>query len=237
MGWPYPRVLAHRGGGALAPENTLGAIRLGASLGFKGVEFDVMLTADESPVLIHDETTERTTGVKGRVSLTPYSKLEKLDAGNGEKIPRFEEAAALCRKLGLWANVEIKPAGGHEAATGKVVARMARELWRGAEPPLLSSFSAIALQAAQEEAPELPRGYIVSAIPTDWEATAKRLQCVSVHCNHKRLTEPAAASIRAAGYRLLCWTVNDAQSARRVLGWGADCLVTDALREIVPDFV
>ena len=46
MGWPYPRVLAHRGGGALAPENTLGAIRLGASLGFRGVEFDVMLAAD-----------------------------------------------------------------------------------------------------------------------------------------------------------------------------------------------
>src|SRR5204863_2165492 len=49
MSWPYPRIVAHRGGGALAPENTLGAIRLGASMGFKGVEFDVMLTADAMP--------------------------------------------------------------------------------------------------------------------------------------------------------------------------------------------
>ena len=61
MSWPYPRIVAHRGGGALAPENTLGAIRLGASMGFKGVEFDVMLTADAMPIIIHDETLERTT--------------------------------------------------------------------------------------------------------------------------------------------------------------------------------
>ena len=66
--WPYPKVVAHRGGGTLAPENTLGAIRFGASLGFKAVEFDVMLAADGTPMLINDETTERTTGVKGRVA-------------------------------------------------------------------------------------------------------------------------------------------------------------------------
>lgn len=237
MRWPYPKILAHRGGGALAPENTLGALRLGASLGFKGVEFDVMLTADGAPVLIHDETTERTTGVKGRVSLTSCAKLEKLDAGNGEKIPRFEEAAALCRKLGLWANVEIKPAGGHERATGEAVARMARELWRGAAlMPLLSSFSVVALEAAQKEAPELARGYLVDEVPGAWQSTAKRLQCVSLHCNHKKLSEGTAAAVREAGHALLCWTVNDAATARRLFGWGVDCVVTDALREIVPDF-
>jgi glycerophosphoryl diester phosphodiesterase len=237
MAWPYPKIVAHRGGGALAPENTLGAIRLGASLGFKGVEFDVMLTADEVPALIHDETTDRTTGVKGRVSLSPYSKLEKLDAGNGEKIPRFEEAAALCRKLGIWANVEIKPAGGHERATGRAVARMARELWRGAAlAPLLSSFSVAALEEAQKEAPELARGYLVDEVPADWQATAARLGCAAIHCNHKKLSEGGAKAIRAAGYSLLCWTVNDADAARRLLGWGVDCLVTDALRVVVPDF-
>jgi glycerophosphoryl diester phosphodiesterase len=101
VAWPYPRIVAHRGGGALAPENTLAAIRLGAALGFRGVEFDVMLAGDGTPVVIHDETTERTTGVKGRVALMPYSQLEKLDAGNGEIIPRFQKAAALCRSRGL----------------------------------------------------------------------------------------------------------------------------------------
>lgn len=228
--------MAHRGGGALAPENTLAAIRLGAALGFRGVEFDVMLTADAAPVLIHDETTERTTGVKGRVSLLRYAQLEGLDAGDGEGIPRFEKAAALCRTLGLWANVEIKPAGGHERATGEAVARAARELWKGAEAqPLLSSFSLAALLAAQEAAPELARGYLVDEVPPDWESKLQRLACVALHCNQKKLTEAQVKAIKAAGYGLACWTVNDPLVARRLLDWGADCLITDALRDIRPD--
>ncbi|NIO40416.1 MAG: glycerophosphodiester phosphodiesterase, partial [Burkholderiales bacterium] len=57
--WPYPRIIAHRGGGVLAPENTLAALRYARNLGFEGVEFDVKLTADNVPVLFHDETLER----------------------------------------------------------------------------------------------------------------------------------------------------------------------------------
>src|SRR6266581_9430542 len=79
--WPHPRVVAHRGGGALAPENTLAAIRKAAAMGFGGVEFDVMLSADKVPLLIHDETLERTTDGRGAVSAAPYAKLAGLDAG------------------------------------------------------------------------------------------------------------------------------------------------------------
>ncbi|HLS85146.1 MAG TPA: glycerophosphodiester phosphodiesterase [Burkholderiales bacterium] len=237
MAWPYPRILAHRGGGRLAPENTLGAIRCGAALGFRGVEFDVMLAAGDVPVLIHDETTERTTGVPGRVPLLTLSELQKLDAGDGEGVPSLEQAAKLCRQLGLWANVEIKPAAGHESATGEVVARAVSELWKGAEqPPLLSSFSVVSLAAAREAVPELPRGFLCDRVPPDWEATMERLGCVSLHANHKKLDEATARAVRASDYALACWTVNDPAIARRLLGWGAECIITDALREIPPDF-
>ncbi|MEO8409530.1 MAG: glycerophosphodiester phosphodiesterase family protein, partial [Propionivibrio sp.] len=57
---PLPRVIAHRCGGALAPENTLAGLRIAAAMGFEAVEFDVMLSADGSPWLIHDETLART---------------------------------------------------------------------------------------------------------------------------------------------------------------------------------
>ncbi len=237
MPWPYPRIVAHRGGGALAPENTLEAIRLGASLGFRGVEFDVMLAGDRTPVLIHDETTDRTSGVKGNVFELSYEELSKLNVGNGQRIPTFEEAGRLCRSLGLWANVEIKPAKGHERVTGEAVARMARELWRGAEvAPLLSSFSVDALAAARAAVPELPRGAIVGELPKNWEDEAKRLKCFSIHCKAAKLSEAQAKEIRDAGYGLLCWTVNDPAAARRLFGMGVDCLVTDALKAIVPTF-
>ena len=124
--WPYPRVVAHRGGGTLAPENTLGAIRHGASLGFRGVEFDVMLAGDATPVLIHDETLERTTSGRGSVPKIAYAQIEAFDAGawhsgafRGERVPTFVAAANLCRQLGVWPNIEIKPAKGHDAPTGR----------------------------------------------------------------------------------------------------------------------
>ncbi|MGE5641184.1 MAG: glycerophosphodiester phosphodiesterase [Clostridia bacterium] len=231
MAWPYPGVVAHRGGGSLAPENTLAALRLGASLGFKGVEFDVMLAGDGTPVLIHDETTDRTTGVKGEVAKMSFAQLSELG------VPSFEEAGRLCRELGLWANVEIKPARGHERATGEAAARMARELWRGANvQPLLSSFWPDALAAARAAAPELARGFIVREVAPGWLEEAKRVKCVSVHCGHKKLTEPLAKEVKAAGYALACWTVNEPALARRLLGWGADCIITDALRDIGPGF-
>ncbi len=237
MSWPYPRIVAHRGGGALAPENTLGAIRLGASMGFKGVEFDVMLAGDGTPVLIHDETVERTTNGRGEVPKMTYAELSKLKIEKDERIPTFEQAGQLCRELGVWANVEIKPAKGHERATGLAVARLARELWRGAAlPPVLSSFSIEALEAARDAAPDLPRGYLLSKVPENWRDSMQRLGCVAVHCNWKEVDRRIIAEIHEAGYAVLLWTVNEPDAARRMRSWGADCLVTDALDRIGPDF-
>lgn len=242
--WPYPRVIAHRGGGTLAPENTLGAIRHGASLGFRGLEFDVMLSADSTPVLIHDELLERTTNGRGEVARLPYAEIAKFDAGrwlaerwSGERVPTFGEAGRLCRELGLWANVEIKPAKGFATQTGREVARMALDLWRGAAlAPLLSSFAQEALVAAMAAAPQLPRGMLVDRVPPDWKARMQALDCVALHCNFKQLTLPLLEQIHAAGYAVLVWTVNAPCDAKRLFEWGVDSVVTDRLDLIGPDF-
>ncbi len=237
MSWPYPRVLAHRGGGVLAPENTLGAIRRGASMGFRGVEFDVMLAGDGTPVLIHDETVDRTTDGHGAVSQMTYPELSKLTVEREERIPTFEQAARLCGELGLWANVEIKPAGGYERRTGEAVALAARAHWQGRKTvPVLSSFSAVSLAAARSAAPELPRGLLVGRIPKRWRELMRDLDCVALHCNYRALNRKLAAQIRDAGYAILAWTVNDRRVARKLLHWGVDCLVTDRLDRIGPDF-
>src|SRR5260370_41027268 len=159
----YPRGVAHRGGGALARENTVAGIRKAAATGFGGIEFDVMLSADKVPLLIHDETLERTTDGRGAVSATPYARLASLDAGawfgpeyRGERVPTLEQAGKLCVELGLWANVEIKPAQGFERDTGAAAAKLALELGPGASPaPLLSSLHRTAPETARPAAPEL----------------------------------------------------------------------------------
>ena len=196
--WPYPRIIAHRGGGTLAPENTLAGMRKAKELGYAGVEFDVMLAADATPILMHDQRLERTTSGSGMIAETAYRDMLKLDAGSwysrehaGEPVPSFERAGRLCIELGLWANVEIKPSTGVEAETGTAAALVARELWRGAPlQPLLSSFHPLALAAAREAAPEPPRGVLSRASrPTAIPDAGTRLR---VHTSSQTTTESVA---------------------------------------------
>ena len=235
--WSFPRLLAHRGGGALAPENTLAGLRLAARLGYAGTEFDVKLTAEGVPVLIHDESLDRTTSGHGAVAAASFTDVQTLDAGSwfgrafaGERVPTYEAAAGLCRRLGLWANVEIKPCPGREAETGHNVARESMRLWGGyAKPPLLSSFSVEALAAAQATAPLLPRGLLVEDPPDDWNAALAGLGCVALHLKHSRATPELATAVHAAGFGLLCYTVNDPARAALLYSVGVDCIVTDRL--------
>lgn len=230
MKLPLPRWFAHRGGGSLAPENTLAGIRLAARLGFRAVEFDVMLSADGTPVLIHDETLERTTNGAGRVCGTPDAELFLLDAGNGERIPHFSDAAALCREYGLLANVEIKPATGFERQTAEVVARLTGALWEGAAvQPLISSFSLEALEIARDLAPQIPRGLLFEQVPTDWLETARRLQSVTLHCSARHLSDVVLAEARANDIPVLCYTVNSEIVAESIFDRGVSAAFTDNL--------
>ena len=253
--WPYPRVLAHRGGGTLAPENTIAAIKVGLEHGFRGVEFDAMLTSDDVPVLMHDPTLERTGLVSGAISELAAADLERVDVGGwhsarfiGERVPTLQRTLRFCRDHDVWPNIEIKPAPGFEAGTGAVVARMTCTVYAGlvlpggaradqVEPrvPLLSSFSPDALIAAREVAPNLPLGWLVDDLPPAWRETLTRLDCVSLHTNHKHLTARQAHQIKRAGVWLFCYTVNSTQRAQTLFGWGVDALCTDAIDQVTAD--
>ncbi|MDO8789999.1 MAG: glycerophosphodiester phosphodiesterase [Sulfuritalea sp.] len=227
----YPRIIAHRCGGALTPENTLAGLRLAKRLGCRGVEFDAMLAADGVPVLIHDETLQRTTSGQGRVADMSSAQLGGLDAGGRhhpafavEPLPTLDEALRLCAELGLWANVEIKPSAGQEAETGRVVARHAAAA-KG--KLLLSSFSASALRAAADEAVRLPRAILVEAIPADWRERISAAEAFAVHCSARALAAEALAAVSDAGLPLACYTVNRREDAERLFAMGVSAIFTD----------
>ncbi|MBC8024233.1 MAG: glycerophosphodiester phosphodiesterase [Burkholderiales bacterium] len=236
--WPYPRLFAHRGGGSLAPENTLAAVRLGRSLGYKAHEFDVKLSKDGVAMLLHDATLERTTSGKGRASDFTWAELLELDAGawhsepyRGERLASFEDVARSLIANGDRANVEIKPTPGFERETGSAVAKAAAKLWAGAKvPPLLSSFSFDALMAAQEAAPELPRGWLADEFGDTDFGRLEELQAVSLHTNHAKLDVKHVARVHDRGYRVMLYTVNDVSIAERLFAAGVDGMFTDNLR-------
>lgn len=242
--WLYPAIVAHRGGGSLAPENTLAAIDVGAQHGHKMIEFDAKLSQDGHIFLLHDDTLERTSNGWGVAGELPWDKLVGLDAGSwyssqfqGERLPLLSEVAKRCEQYGMAANIEIKPTTGCDEQTGRVVALAARELWRNHPvAPLLSSFSIEALAAAQQAVPELPRGLLLDEWEDDWRNLTTRLGCVSIHLNHRLLDEARVRELKDAGLRILVYTVNQPDRARTLLQWGVDCICTDRIDLIGPQF-
>ncbi|VXC48568.1 glycerophosphodiester phosphodiesterase, cytosolic [Burkholderia sp. 8Y] len=243
--WPYPAVVAHRGGGKLAPENTLEGMATGARLGLKMIEFDAKLSADNIVFLLHDDDVDRTTNGHGAARSMSYAQLRALDAGSwfgnefaGAHLPTLAEVRDACASLKLAANIEIKPCPGREVETGDAVAREAARLWNGAEPaPLLSSFSFAALEAARDAAPDLPRGMLYERVPADWRAQTAALGCVSLHADHRSLDETLVRDIRDAGLRVLAYTVNEPQRARLLARWGVDAICTDRIDIIGAHFL
>jgi glycerophosphoryl diester phosphodiesterase len=215
-----------------------------------------MLPADDTPILMHDPTLARTAGRPGAVTSFAAADLARLDVGRwhsarfaGEPVPTLDETLTFCRAQGVWCNVEIKPAPGREAATGRIVAehvaRAYADLMRAggataaaAVPtvPLLSSFSVEALAAARAAAPDLPRGWLIDRVPADWRERLDALGAVAVHTNQRHLTARTAAAITTTGAWLFCYTVNVPARARELFDWGVEAFCTDRIDLIGADF-
>jgi glycerophosphoryl diester phosphodiesterase len=228
----YPRIIAHRCGGALAPENSLAGLAIAARLGCRAVEFDVMLTADGVPILIHDETLERTTAGAGRVADLTLAEIRRFDAGGPHHAafavspaPTFAEALALCEKLGLWVNIELKPAAGHEVATGETVGRHLQQHWNGVG--VVSSFSEKSVMALRRVLPEFPQALLVEGLPDDWQAQLERRGAIALHLDGVTLTQQQARALNDAGVTWAAYTVNERASGDRLYALGAAALFTD----------
>jgi len=240
--WPYPNIIAHRGAGMLAPENTLAAMQLGWQHGQAMVEFDAKLSADDVALLMHDASLDRTTNGSGSVRDWSWARLAELDAGRwhseafaGEPIPRLDAMLSWLKVNGMMVNVEIKPTPGLEAHTGHLIAQVCVQHWAERQPAcLLSSFSELALQAAAQVAPLWPRALLMDRLFPDWQLRCLRLGCAAVDWNDRVVNPELIRQAHEAGLRVLVYTVNDPQRARQLLDWGVDAVITDAIDALRP---
>jgi glycerophosphoryl diester phosphodiesterase len=243
VAWPYPRWIAHRGAGKLAPENTLAAIRLGASHGYRMFECDAKLSSDGVVFLLHDDTLNRTSDGLGIAGHQSWAALSQLDAGGwhsapfaGEPLATLASVTRFCLANGHCLNIEIKPTTGRETDTGRIVAELADRLWSGSPvPPLLTSFSPYALSGARETAPDLPRGLLLESLWPGWLEAALNLGCAAVVCDHALWSSQTMGLVRRAGLRTLAYTVNSETEAKRLLAMNIDGIITDNIAGFRPD--
>ena len=256
MGHPFfesrrPLVFAHRGGAALAPENTLAAFDQSVAAGADGLELDVRLSRDGVVVVHHDRTLERTTNLRGAVSNATADELARADAGHhfmrgatrpfrglGLGVPTLASVLARYRDHRLI--VEMKQ-NSRELARGAVEAvRRADAIDR----VCLGSFALGVLRAARAldaaVATSAAREEVRWALFRSWlrwpvSRVAYEAYLVPEKSGLARLVSPRFVEhAHRMNLRVQTWTVDAERDARRLLDWGVDGLITDRPDVMVP---
>ena len=230
-----PRLIGHRGAAASAPENTLVSLRQAHAEGASWVEFDVKLTADNVPILMHDDRLGRTTNGRGKVANILYEDLSKLDAGSwfgrdfaGERVPTLRAALELCAELGMGINVELKPCAGRAEKTAKIATAMVDEIWPDNLPqPLFSSFDRPSLLTIKTIMPAARCGYLCTRLPKHWPDAIARYGCSTLNVSNRWIRQKHIDAASARGVPVLVYTVNDPARAKKLLDAGVTSIFTD----------
>ena len=228
-----PLIIAHRGDSANAPENTLAAFRLALEKSADGIELDVMLSADQKLVVIHDDTLERTTNGHGQVGNTPYAALRELDAGSwfrpefkGEPIPLLDEVFA---ELGgkFLINVELKNYKTPKDQLPELVVALIKK-HALSDSVLLSSFNARNFPRVKSLAPEIRTGLLTLpgflGLPMRgfW---GRRFGAVDLHPYYRDVSAKLVQSRHKLGQKVNVWTVDAPDDLRRMQAFGVDMII------------
>ncbi|RSK35775.1 glycerophosphodiester phosphodiesterase [Bhargavaea beijingensis] len=226
-------IFAHRGASGSRPENTLAAFREAAGLPIDGVELDVHLSGDGVPVVIHDETVDRTTDGSGYVKAMTVDELKQLSAGcrfsdeyYDERIPTLREVLELFRGKPHRLNIELKSDVFPYPGMRQKVIALVREFGI-ADQVILSSFDHVTLEAVKREAPEIETGMLFVEILADARATAARISADALHPALPYAVREPGRQAAAEGAVLRVYTVNEPEYAVMAREAGAQAIFTD----------
>jgi glycerophosphoryl diester phosphodiesterase len=231
-----PFLVAHRGGSAEAPENTLAAFRRALALGIRWFELDVQSSRDGALVVIHDTTVDRTTDGTGEVGSLLFEELRRLDAGawfdpqyRGERIPTLREMLELCAEAGAGVAIELKSPHLYPGIEQKVTSLLA-EMWvhGGGGPDVLCiSFDSSSIARLHSLDPALPLGQLYLPDTQDFAQADDTVQATLPHFSLAARHPEQVARAHALGKRIFVWTVNEPDDMRQMAALGVDGIVSD----------
>lgn len=227
-----PLVVAHRGSSATHPENTVPAFRAAWDSGATWLETDVQPSADDTPVLIHDDTVDRTTDGTGAVRALTDAQLRTLDAGSwfapgaaGTRIPLLSELLA---ELPAAVHMLLEIKGDHTRAQLESVVT-ALERSQVHHRVVLQSFERPLLQILHRTRPDAPLGLLTGSIDDDPVATCRHHGAVTYNPGLALLLDRLELidQLHRAGIAVICWTVNEPDHWQLLTDAGIDGMFTD----------
>lgn len=220
-----PLVIAHRGGAALAPENTLAAFERAVAVGADGIELDVRASLDGRIVVHHDATLERTTALTGPVARRTAAELARAD------VPELGAILRACPDVRVIVESKID-----DAAFGRMLVGELRKA-DAIDRVCVGGFGRAVLRAVRVEEPALAtsaaREEVRVALYRTWlrwpvsNPPYQGYQVPERSGTTRVVTPRFIEGAHRAGLGVQVWTVNDVQVARRLLEWGVDALITD----------
>jgi glycerophosphoryl diester phosphodiesterase len=215
-----PRVFAHRGDSAHAPENTMLAFEKAKAVGADGLELDVRFDGDGHVVVFHDDSLERLTGIAGAMDATPATRRAGLRV-DGEPVPLLAEVMAT---FDLEYDIEIKSRPGRGGALVAAVARIIEQSGR-MDQVLVSSFDPVALYQFHQQLPDIALGYLFhdeQPLPLRRGWMGRWIGTSLVHPQTTLCTEASVRAWHRAGLPVNAWTVDDPAELRRLATIGVD---------------
>jgi glycerophosphoryl diester phosphodiesterase len=219
-----PIITSHAACKGHAPENTLPGIRAALKHKADAIEIDVHLTRDAVPVLIHDETVDRTTDGSGPIAAFSLRQARKLDAGNGQSIPTLREVLEEVGGRALVV-IEIKPSAIEREVLDAV--RRAKAL----DACAVHSFQPRVVARVRELEPRMPCSLLTGGPAARNReklfALALSLNAQGVAVHHESVTRDFVRAAHLRELRCSTWTANAQRDVRRLAAAGVDAITSD----------
>jgi len=230
----WPKLIAHRGASAYAPENTLVAFELALRQGIDWIECDVTLSKDGVPVIFHDKTFKRMAKRTKYINQLTFEEIMQIDVGawfskkfSGQTTPTLEELLIFAKENQIKINLELKPNAYKPKCLVMQVDQLIRQTNFTKNDLLISSFDSTSLMYAYKYMPQIQRGLLMDKWRRNWHHLAEKFQVSSIHCHYKLCTKERINKIKQANYILYCYTVNNGSKADKLFKKGIDGIFSD----------
>ena len=222
-------VIGHRGAAGYEPENTLRSFRKAIELGVDWIELDVRRTADGHIVVIHDDTVERTTNGRGKVSELNFADLRRLDAGKGEAVPTLQEAIDLAKSGKRKLIIELKLEGLEKDVIDIV------EKNNFTEDCIISSFFYYSIRRVKELRPGIMTAAIASKLPIEFHRLHNDFLADTIFLRKDIVSRDIVDEAHRDGFLVCVWNIDDSRDVARYADMGVDFISSnypDRLRQI-----